>query len=88
MKLYMIVPLYLSADSHPENSISLVRGYSAETRPVGKIGCDDDISCLDTVDTFTIRRCDADSPAGVRGSPSPRSEELQFLTNRKRTLMA
>ena len=50
-----------------ENSISLVPVYSAETRPIGKIGCDDCISSLDTVGTFTTGRSDADSPAGVTG---------------------
>ena len=40
--------------------------YSAEPRPIGKIGCDDCIDCLDTVDTFTIGRSDADSPTGLQ----------------------
>ena len=59
------------ADSHRDNSISLVPVYSAEMRPIGEIGCDDGISSLDTVDAFTIGRSDADSPAGMTGSPPP-----------------
>ena len=53
------------------NLITLVPVYSAETRPIEKIGCDDCISSLDIVDTFTIGRSDADGPAGVRTSPPP-----------------
>ena len=60
---------YLCTDSHRDNSVSLVPFYSAETRPIGEIGCDDGISSLDTVDAFTIGRSDADSPAGVRTHP-------------------
>ena len=73
----MISP-YICTDSHRDNSISLVPVYSAETRPIGKIGCDDGIGILDTVDTFTIGRSDADSPAGGDNINPPRSEEFQF----------
>ena len=67
-KLYMKVSPCLCADSHRENSMSLVQVYSGETRPIGEIGCDDCISSLDTVDTFMIGRSDADSPGGMNGS--------------------
>ena len=66
----MISP-YLCTDSHRHNLISLVRVYSAETKLIGAIGCDDGISSLDTVDAFTIGRSDADSPRRVRTSPPP-----------------
>ena len=72
-----MISAYLCTDSNRAHSISLVPVYSAETRPIGKIGCDDRISSLDTVDTFTIGQSDADSPAGVTMSP-PQSEELRF----------
>ena len=62
---------YLCTDSHRENSISLVPVYSAETRPIREIGCDDGISSVDTVDAFTIGRSDADRPVRVRTSPPP-----------------
>ena len=64
----MISP-YLCTDSHRDNLISLVLVYSAETKPIGEIGCADCISSLDTVDAFTIGPSDADSPEGVRTSP-------------------
>ena len=67
----MISP-YLCTDCHRDDSISSVPVYCAATRPIGEIGCDDGISSLDTVDTFTIGRSDADNPAGVRTSPPPR----------------
>ena len=41
---------YLCTDSHRDNSIALVPVYSADTRPIGEIGCDDCIINLDTVD--------------------------------------
>ena len=68
----MISP-YLCTDSRRDNLILLVPGYSAEPRPIGKIGCDNGISSLDTVDAFTVERsdADADSPAGVTMSPTP-----------------
>ena len=69
--MYMMVSPFLYTDSHRENLISLVPVYSAETRPIGEIGCDDGIGSLDTVDAFTMGRCDADSPAGVTMSPPP-----------------
>ena len=72
----MISP-YLCAGSHRDNS--LVPAYSAETRPTGKIGCDDCISSLDTVDTFTIGGSDADSPAGVTMSPPPGLRSCGFI---------
>ena len=62
---------------HRDNSISLVPVYSAEPRPIGKIGCADCISSLDTVDTFTIGRSIANSPAGRHCRP-PRPQELRF----------
>ena len=64
----MISP-YLCTDSHRDNSISLVPVYSAETRPIREIGCDDRISSPKT--TFTIGGSDADSPAGVTMSNPP-----------------
>ena len=68
----MIVSPYLCADSHPESSISLVPVYSAETNPIGKIGCNDCIGSLDTVDTFTTGRSDADLWFWVTiGRPKP-----------------
>ena len=66
-----MIPPYLCTDSHRDNLISLVPVYSAETRPIGEIGCDDGIGSLDTVDAFTIGRSDADSPAWVTLSPPP-----------------
>ena len=66
----MIFP-YLCTDSRRDNSISLVPVYSAETRPIGKIGCDDYISSLDIVDAFTIGRSDADKSPRARTSPPP-----------------
>ena len=72
----MISP-YLCTDSHGVNSISLVPVYSAETRPIEKIGCDDCLSSLDAVDTLIIGRFDADSRSG-RGPCPNRPEELQF----------
>ena len=59
----MISP-YLCTDSHRDVSISLVPVYSAETRPIGEIGCDDGISSLDTVDAFAIGRSNADTVTG------------------------
>jgi len=59
----MVSP-YLCTDSHRENWISLVPVQSAETRPIGKIGCDEYIGSLDTEDTFTIGRADANSLPG------------------------
>ena len=50
----MMASLYLRADFHRQNSISLVPVYSAETTPIGKKGWDDCIGSLDTVNTFTI----------------------------------
>ena len=64
MKLYTMVSPSLCADCHRENLISLVPVYGAETKPIGKIGCDDCISSLDTIDTFTIGWSDKDSPPG------------------------
>ena len=55
--------------SHRDYSISLVPVYSAETRPIRGMVCDDGICSQDTVDAFTIGRFDADSPAGLTGSP-------------------
>ena len=52
------------AKPHGENSVCLVPVYRTETRPIGKIGCDDCIGSLDAVDTFTIGRCDADTGTG------------------------
>ena len=61
----MISP-YLCTDSHRDISISLVAVYSAETRPIGEIGCDDCISNLDTVD---LLRSDGPMPIVPRGWP-------------------
>ena len=75
----MISP-YLCTDSHRDISISLVPVYSAETRLIGEIGCDDCISNLDTVDLLRSNDAhspDADSPVRVTLSP-PRSQELRF----------
>ena len=85
----MISP-YLCTDSHGENLILLVPVYSAETRPIGEIGCDDGISSLDigTVDTFTIGRSDADSPGGMVYHPPSalRSCGLRYRSRTSRSL--
>ena len=64
-----MIPPYLCTDSHQENLISFVPVYSAETRQIREMVCDDGICSLDTVDAFTIGRSDADSPAGLTRSP-------------------
>ena len=51
---------YLCTDSHRDNLIPSVPVYSAETRPIGEIGRDEGIGSLDTVETLTMGRCDAD----------------------------
>ena len=66
-----MIPPYLCTDSHRDNSILLVPVNSADTRPIGEIGCHDGISSPDSVDAFTIGQPDADSPAGVTLSPPP-----------------
>ena len=68
---------YLCTDYHQENSISLVPVYNAETRPIGKIGRDDRISSLDTVDSFAIGGSDADILPWREPRP-PHDEELRI----------
>ena len=72
----MISP-YLCTDSHRDTSISLVPVYSAKTRPIGEIGCDDCISHLDIVD---LLRSDGPMPIVSQGEDlAPlRDEELRF----------
>jgi len=72
---------YLCADSHRTNSISLVPGYSAEKKLIGKNGCDDCIGSLDTVDTFMIGRSDANSPPRVTASAPPQMRSCGYITS-------
>ena len=52
-----------AAEEKHNISISLVPVYSAETRPIGEIGCDDCIINLDTVD---LLRSDGPMPMPIR----------------------
>ena len=72
----MISP-YLCTDSHRDISISLVPVYSAETRLIGEIGCDDCISNLDTVDLLPSYGPMPIVPGGIN-TPPPPSQELRF----------
>ena len=72
----MVSP-YLCTDSHRENSISVVPVYSAEMRPIGKIGCD---ACIGSLDTVDILRSDGPMRivSGGGGTTPPPREEMRF----------
>ena len=72
----MVSP-YLCTDSHREDTSLLVPVYSAETRPIGEIGCDECISSLETVDIFLS---DGPMPIVSHGKSfnPPLDEELWF----------
>ena len=72
--MYTIVSTYLCANSHRENLISLVSVNSAETRPIGKIGCNDCVSSLDQCRYFQNIPMDWKSdPLDRAGGPSPKA---------------